>query len=122
MRDEYSFRQATRPAQRKGIERWWAARKEGEEGEKVMVTSPSSTSAFRLNTDTFPRRRRRNNLRGNEAWRWMGTLLIVIRIVGVSLAEKMNPAWPDPPPPGVGRPPPGVAVIGLPNTRHVDDN
>ena len=90
MRDEYSFRQATRPAQRKGIERWWAARKEGEEGEKVMVTSPSSTSAFRLNTDTFPRRRRRNNLRGNEAWRWMGTLLIVIGGVRVSLAEKMN--------------------------------
>jgi len=103
MRDEYSFRQATRPTQRKGTERWWAA-------------------AFRLHTDTFPRRRRRNNLRGNEAWRWMGTLLIVIRIVRVSLAEKMNLAWPDPPPPGVGRPPPGVAVIGLPNTRHVDDN
>ena len=92
MRDEDTFCQATRPTQRKGTERWWAA-------------------AFRLHTDTFPRRRRRNNLRGNEAWRWMGTLLNVIGGVRVSRE-----------PCTVIRHRSGVRVGHHPNTRHVDDN
>ena len=80
----------------------------------MMATSPSSTSAFRLNIDTFPRRRRRNNLRGNEAWRWMGTLLNVIGGVRVSRVSRE--------PCTAIRHPSEVRVDSHPNTRHVEEN
>jgi hypothetical protein len=63
--------------QRKGTERWWAARKEGEEGEEGDGNITEPPSAFRLTIDTSLDAEGAATSGNAKRGRWTGTLLIV---------------------------------------------